>query len=207
MLIMILKNLKLSEKIFLSALNDQVVKEWMLKLKEHHIPTYLHSVKTSILAIDIAIGKNFLEEDIEKIAKATLLHEVGCLDVDPKILDREASCEIRNEEMKKAIRSVFDKINGEEYDDIRKIIIAHHEFNYSNPFPRNRIKENNNMSFRRKKEDYIDSLAQIVGLANMLEEKIKNLHRKDIEKDEIRDFLENEFMGDSKFINQIMARL
>lgn len=89
--------------------------------------TYMHSLRVCYYAIQIGSNLNLSKEQIEKLERASLLHDIGKLYISTNILrKREPLTDNEFRVVKKHVEYAKE-ILGEEYNDIINDIISHHE--------------------------------------------------------------------------------
>ena len=111
----------------------------MEKLKNFDYPTYEHSIRMAELAVRIMREKGENLEKCKEAATAALLHDIGVLEVDPKVVgnyDRYSPKEFVA--MKKHVQLGY-KFLGDFPDipeSIRQVCLTHHERNNGNGYPK-----------------------------------------------------------------------
>ena len=115
---------------------QQTVFDLLFKLKTHSEESYTHSIDVAEKALAIAKAFNLTENDLNNLYIASLLHDIGKIHVDEKILHKS---NVSNYE-KNIIR--FDHIEGTKAilscffdDDIVNLATHHHERLNSSGYP------------------------------------------------------------------------
>ncbi len=193
-------NLKYPEKtgaFFMHVLKNDQIKKFLSQLKEFDSKLYLHSMRVGLLCIDCGIDYNYNEKDLTVLACSGLLHEIGKLKTPYKNIE-----EIENHPKKG-----FLILEHFEFKEVRKIVVGHHEYSKTNPFPRKDTpcmkKKTDRREYNKKRLD----LTQIVSLANMTEHFLtKKMTDKELSKSYVEELLKKEFAGNSSLIPQVLCR-
>ncbi len=205
-------NLKV-EKIFEKIINKPKIKRILESILEYDIGLYLHSIRVSILCIDIGVGKNFKDRELVQLGVSGILHDFGKVFVPIDILNKKK--ELRTENEQKILYSIprrtFSILKNFECNFIRKVIIAHHEFYKTNSFPR---KRNENGEFemehgRRKEEKKVEEFAQILSIANLFESALPDFHQS-IQigsQNKLILYIKDEFLGSQSNVNELISRI
>lgn len=208
-------NEKLTQLVFEEITKDKKVKGFLEDLKEHHEKTYLHSIKVSFLCIDIGISKGFNEEDLVLIGIAGLFHDIGKLLILPEILSKKKFNENDMHFFSMCPRYAFVTLKDTGFDQVSKIVIAYSEFQKSKQYPRTgidrRAVKRLGSKERRQRDHKVEHLAQIVALADLSEciefKEEKKPKKKEYSTTEIDNHFKFEFLGESKYISQILERI
>ena len=193
-------------------LNLDYIKKHLEEIKKHHKESYQHSLRVGLLCIDLAYENNFSEKAVILAGESGLLHDIGKTEIPHKILSKKDCLEENEKErINEHPRYAFIKMNGNEYEKIRRVCIAHHEYK-TGKYPRrgtDRRKKYRPESVERRKGDaYIDKVAEIVAIADMFDALTeRRVYKKQFKKDEVLDLLKKQFLGDEKFIDQVMSRM
>ncbi len=174
------------------------------QIQEHHLPTYQHTFRVALVAENFAERLGFSPEHCSQARMGALLHDLGKLRVPSEILN--ASYKPQGEEwelLKRHVLFTREYLLDSRMEDPRVmyIALAHHEFqreSYS--------RQANGLwsgEERRCRESTLDSLAQIVVLADKLD---ASLYRKDQIHGHLtpEEKIARDFTGDHTLIPQIM---
>ena len=181
-------------------------------IKRHHNESYEHSVRVGLLSLDLARENEFPEEDILLAGEAGLLHDVGKTSIPVEILSKNGKL---NEEERDIVnghpRSGFIKIDGEEYEDVRRVGIAHHEYK-TGKYPRKgedrRKTPRSENTDRRNHDSRISKIAELVAIADMFDAlTARRAYKEPFSKDVVEKILREQFTGDEKYIKQAMSRI
>lgn len=96
-----------------------------------------HSERVSTLAVMLGKHLNDSSIDINKLQLASVLHDIGKLNIDLSILNKEAKLtESEYASIKSHAESGFRILSSvEEYKDLAKIVLAHHEYYDGTGYP------------------------------------------------------------------------
>ena len=196
------------DKIINPLMNDKKVKGYLKKIKDFDKNTYEHCVRLSILSMYLAYKNSFSQEEIKMLGYAGLLHDIGKLDIPIQILHRKRKL---TDEEKKIVqehpRLSFLRLNDPEFQEIRKIIVAHHEFQTkSYPRTNNDRRQEQRLNIERRKENgKIKKLAEILSICDMYDALAsKRCYKKPLNKEEIEERIRKQFTGQKKYIKQIL---
>lgn len=152
-------------------------------LAEHHLDTWLHSLRVAFMAYELAKENPSLfadapnaEEVIKAIGVAGLLHDLGKIDYDVALLDKTGGLtDDEFEQLKKHPRKSFEMIRerGNNAQDgafaelVARIAVAHHEFvDVSRPkYPR-AWNESSEMELRRNNPAWLVEAQRILACAD-----------------------------------------
>lgn len=199
-------DLKVNE-IFNEELNEKKIQRHLTVIKKHHNETYEHLLRVCVLCIRLGYENNLPEKDVRILGYSGLLHDIGKIDISSRILSKKSKINDGEKlKIKKHAREGFERLRGTEYTEVGKIIVAHHEF-MNKPYPRNSQKPNkpSMKNERRHTNPYLLFLAQILAIADMYDAlSNKRTYKEALTKDCIRNTLDKEFIGNKKFIEQVM---
>ena len=112
---------KLSQKKF--------IRPYLSQLRKHHVETYEHSLRVARLAVDLGYENHLPKHIIKLLGYAGLLHDFGKTRIDAEILSKPGKLSPEEyAEIKMHPRYGFLALKDERFNDIRKIVTAHHEF-------------------------------------------------------------------------------
>lgn len=120
-----------AESAILKALKRGSLKEWLLAVSKHHKRSYRHTLLVTGYAVAFAQYLGMREDDQRRLARASLLHDVGTAFIPISILDKTS--ELTAEE--NAVMAGHARLG---YDALRKqggfpgevldVVLHHHEF-------------------------------------------------------------------------------
>lgn len=172
------------EKIKTSLINKkyrEVVFELLSMLRSHSEESYIHSVDVANKSHALAIVFNIGGEELERLYTASLLHDIGKLCVEKKILhNQNATIEERD-----TIR--FEHIEGtknilSEYfdDDFVRLAVHHHERLNCSGYPEH---------LNAKKLDILDRILQVADVTSALE--MPRCYKDAYDEKQVTDILDN----------------
>jgi len=83
-----IESLEVKETLIVDALRESGIKPWLDIVRQHHSPTYRHSLLVTAVAVAFAQTVGMRLEDQQLITRAALLHDIGKRFVPLEILDK-----------------------------------------------------------------------------------------------------------------------
>jgi putative nucleotidyltransferase with HDIG domain len=120
------------------------------RLQKHSPWTYLHSLRVAKIAYILGQDLKLAENELDILAASGILHDVGKLYVDNKILNSDQFLTTNElESLRDHSRKGYE-ILKEHNEQISKIVVAHHE-HQDNPYPRKdrRVIDKNHIDLER----------------------------------------------------------
>ncbi|MBI4918969.1 HD domain-containing protein [archaeon] len=192
-----------------SLINEGKATPYLEIIKKHHLETYEHSLRVGLLSVDLGLENHLNDFELRLLGYAGLLHDVGKSKIPEEILSKQGK--LTNEELemiKGHSRSGFLEVDELEYGLIKLIVVAHHEYKKSS-YPRSgkdRRKQSRNKDRRKNKVD-ISKLAEIIAAADMYDALAsQRSYKKEMNKEEIKKILEEQYIGNHKYIAQVLDR-
>lgn len=207
-----------TKKLLDDLLADKQINAQLLKLRDHHTESYQHSLRVCLLSLDMGIQLRLSPSDLWYLGRASLLHDIGKLDIPAEILNKPSALTSNELSlMRQHVRLGFWAIQSMEsqlpdYDVVKKIAVAHHEFTKT-PYPRNGIQQQqlaaeHEASERRQTDRSINYLSQIVAVADMTDAlRHARSYKTGFTRTKIETILRSEFQGDPKLIDHAVWRL
>lgn len=151
---------------FEEILNEPNIKKYLDFLKFHHNETYEHSLRVGMYSTIIAFNKLLDISQVRTAAISGLFHDIGKLGISKEILSKTTSLDDDEKEiMENHSKLGFDFLLSFSCD-IRKIIIAHHEFDEFHSYPRKANVEETISNLRENNKE-LDKIAQIVAICDV----------------------------------------
>ena len=200
-----------NKEIFDLIIKKPEVQKYLTDIKLHHLDSYEHSVRVGQLVLDLGIENEIGGKDLETLCIAGLLHDLGKCDIQDELLSKDSSLTKEERESIKAHpRLGFIKIIEPKLEDVRKITVRHHEFKKC-PYPRSgedRRGDGRDISKeRREKNDLLDLLSQVVAASDIFDAlSNKRSYKEALPKEEVSRIMEGQFIGDKKFVYQVLKR-
>lgn len=130
---------------------DEINRKLQL-IKKHNLTTYKHSLRVALLCIKVGIFYGFNFSDIETLSVAGLLHDIGKIKISNKILDKKTILsKIEEDIIKKHSKYSYELTSDLNNQEIKKIIVAHHEFVQYKPYPRKNTTDYNKREYNMKR--------------------------------------------------------
>lgn len=195
---------------------DTQISHLLGRLHNYHEETYQHSLRVCLLSLDMGIQLHLSPSDLWYLGRASLLHDIGKLEIPSEILDKPTALtpsEIKI--MRHHVRLGFWAIQALEnelpdYEIVKKIAVAHHEFS-TTPYPRSRRaipQRKIDNAERRRNDQTIDYLSQIVAVADMTDAlHHARSYKRGFSRTEIESILRQEFQGDQALVEYAVWRL
>lgn len=129
--------MEVTNNILNKSKNENDLCNMLLKMKEHTESIYAHSINVSIFCQILARWTNCTEQEIEDVAVAGLLHDIGALKFSKDILDNYSfRKEIEGGVYDKHVINGYNLIKNQDIDDdIKKAVLTHHEKLDGSGFP------------------------------------------------------------------------
>lgn len=205
-----------TKKLLEDLLSDSQINARLTRLRDYHNETYHHSLRVCLLSLDMGIQLHLSPSDLWYLGRASLLHDIGKLEIPTEILDKPAALTPQEvKQMQQHVRLGFWAIQAMEsqlpdYGVVKRIAVAHHEFT-TTPYPRNganRQPTEATDAERRRLDLTIEYLSQIVAIADM-SDALRNArsYKKSFTLNKIESILRNEFQGDPQLIDHAIWRL
>ena len=137
---------------------------------------------------------------------AGFFHDIGKADIPREIIEKNGPLTpTEKERVKQHARSGFLKMSEEDYNTVKKVIVAHHEF-IKQPYPRtsDRRSRPRQTPERRTHHEKIQLMAQILALCDMYDALASRREYKEpYSRDEALRIVQNEFTGDKRLIQTL----
>ena len=198
--------MSLQKKIFREILRNEKIQEFVRKLREYDKETYKHAKRTCKLCIKLGYKNNLSLKEIKLIGTAGLLHDLGKTAIPREILLKETCLnEEEKRKIKEHVRKGFFELKGKEFEDIKKIIIGHHE-QCTCPYPRcKERRKNSREKERRKNNSNVCKFSQMLAATDLYDALISERpYKKHFIKRKVREIMEKEFKGDKIYIKQLI---
>jgi len=198
-----------SHTLFNDFLKNTQVQHYISRLKSHHPETCKHSLRVSLLAIDLGIQNN-LQHQLKVLCYAGILHDIGKLHITPSILSKPSPLnKLEKKLIKSHVRLGFLELSSPEYKEVREIVVSHHEYK-QNPYCRtgkDRRNNKRNTRDRRNNSKIRDQLAQIIAISDIFDALAsKRAYKKPYSREKAEKIIKKHFLGGKKYIEQVLAR-
>ncbi len=175
----------------------------LVRLLRHHGDTLSHSVRVADFATDLALECCLPSNDVALVAQAALLHDIGKLQVPLTILDKRAALtEAERQLIIQHPRFGFDLLAATEFNGVREIVVAHHEWKSHDPYPRTHA------AHPREAASGLVLLQQIVAIADTIDALLSGRpYKPSYSIAEVRQLLAEHFAGDPALLERTLQRL
>lgn len=201
-----------SKEFFERLLCDSDIQKYMGALREYHHETYDHCLRVGVLSVDLGIENGMSEEQQRVLGYAGLLHDLGKVCVPLEIIAKQGPLTERERSVIQAHpRLGFLLLHEKRFADVRKIIVAHHEYK-EHPYPRTGKKRRAGCVLKRENKerrcnDAAATLAQIVAVADMYDAYSQaRVYKPAWPPEQVKEMLTKTFTGDARFITQVLGR-
>jgi len=185
------------------------LKKHMQDLKDHHDDSFLHCTRVGKIAVDIGYENKLPPQDIRLLGLSGLLHDLGKCDIADELLSKpSALSDEERDDVRKHPRLGFLKLDGSDFDEVKQIVISHHEFKLS-PYPRNNADRriSGRDGERRKTDKNISSLSEILAISDMFDALASaRSYKKAFDKTQIENILKEQFTGNKDLIPKVLSR-
>jgi HD-GYP domain-containing protein (c-di-GMP phosphodiesterase class II) len=196
-----------SRAFFFRTLSEGVVEEYFERLKEHHADTGTHSMRVGIFSVDLGRRNGIEGEDLVLLAYGGVLHDIGKVRVPLEILEKEGELTGKEREiMNGHPRLGYLELKGFN-EEVRQIVVAHHEFKNNDPYPRKGGDRRSGMrgDERREPVDRAHRLGEIVAVCDLYDALVNpRAYKESFSLERVRDILGLEFRGDPKYVGQVL---
>lgn len=173
---------------------------WLLR---HHVDTLTHSVRVADFATDLALERRLHVSDVLRVAQAGLLHDIGKLNIPADVLNKKGPL---TEDERRCVmdhpRFGLQLLAAAEFDGVREIVVAHHEWKVHDPYPRAHPAD------VRQHATGDVLLQQIVAIADTVDALLSGRpYNPKYSIFEVRALLAEHFAGDSELLAQTLRRL
>jgi HD-GYP domain-containing protein (c-di-GMP phosphodiesterase class II) len=205
-------NFKKTREIFSLISDEDRVKKYLRELKGHSCEMYEHSIRTSLLCMDLGLENNLSLDDVRLLGYAGLLHDYGKVHISNEVLEKQtALTEKEKEKIKTHPRKAAENIH--ELGNRVKMLIAGHHEEQKKAYPRKgkdrrKVKRKvKGQRDRRKLLEKYKDLIQIVAVSDMYDAlRMKRAYKPSKTRKETKEILYEKFAGDEKYIKQIAKR-
>ncbi len=206
-------------ELFGDLLKEEKVDYQLVLLKQHHIETYLHSLRVG--AGCLVLGKELLGSDLgnstifddyclRACGYSGLLHDVGKLRLPASLLCNKDELTLEERRLVERHPSFgYDML--QDFDElVKSTVIAHHEYQ-KRPYPRNDSanKQKDNYSIDRRKCDVrLGAVAQVLAVSDNLDVMLHGRpYSPALPESEIEGVLRENFLGDPKYVELALSSL
>lgn len=190
-------NLKTKEstKLVDELTQKQYLRRHLDTLRSHHNETLEHSLRVGMLAADIGFENNLDRKDVEQLAIAGLLHDLGKCDISHDILDKNGPLNNKErEEINKHAKYGNDRIKQNFLGRVKKMVFGHHGHNVTG-------------SYARRKKGSVPYLTDIVAVADVFDAlSNERPYKRPFNKRRVKKILCREFPGNEMLVNQVLER-
>jgi hypothetical protein len=207
-------NFKKTREIFSLISDEDRVKKYLRELKGHSCEMYEHSIRTSLLCMDLGLENNLSLDDVRLLGYAGLLHDYGKVHISNEVLEKQtALTEKEKEKIKTHPRKAAENIH--ELGNRVKMLIAGHHEEQKKAYPRkgkDRRKVKRKVKGQRDRRKLLEkykisfvSFLVFEGLYALFILKASYISDTATRK-ETKEILYEKFAGDEKYIKQIAKR-
>jgi HD-GYP domain-containing protein (c-di-GMP phosphodiesterase class II) len=200
-----------TRELFNQLVQEMPLRDYLHYLKTHQFETHEHCLRVCLLSLDIGYENKLYHNEMIMLGYASLLHDFGKLKIPKKILSKPRGLDSSEYQVIQGhVRKGFTELTGTEFEIVKEIIVAHHEFT-NKPYPRNgkdRRETIRSSSDRRANKSWVQKIAQIIALADMLDALVHaRAYKVGYSKDATEQILRDEYRGNEKYIDQALQRL
>lgn len=203
------RNSPQSQDFFSSLVSEGRVRAYLDRLRNHHPETCGHSLRVGLLCVDLGVEEVLEEPELRLLGYGGLLHDVGKLRVPKRILEKNAALDPPElAVMSQHPRLGFLELAEPEYEPVKKIVVAHHEYKRQ-PYPRSGADRRAKVRGRprRFEEDRIGLYAQIVAVCDIYDALASpRAYKPPMGPSAIERALRDQFTGDPQYIDEVLRR-
>ena len=199
-----------SKQLFDTLIQHEQVRGFFGSLRRHHRDTYEHSLRVGLLSIDLGYDNRLGGMDLRYLGYAGLLHDAEKVRIPIELLSKDTGFDTTEKEIiRQHPRLAFQKLRNFEYDVVREIVVAHHEYK-RDPYPRKGADRRQNSRLtpdRRIGKSRVPLLAQLIAVADMFDALSSDRsYKKPLTKRTTERILRHQFTGDHKHVDQVLLR-
>ena len=178
---------------------DHRVSSLLGRLKAHHPETYGHSIRVGLLSTDLALELEVNAGHLRILGLAACLHDIGKLKLSSEILAKPSRLTgIELEQSRLHPRYGFEMLSKMGLINVRRVIVAHHEFQPIS-YPRQN---------RRTEETWLERLTQILVVSDVFDSlSSPRSYKPALDNQTIVELMSADFQGDSDLLGLIWKRL
>jgi len=200
----IILNFPQSRALFEECLRDAAIQSELAFLKEYHPVSYEHSYRVCQISLEIGMMHSLEYDLCVQLGLAALMHDIGKTHIALDILDKAASLDDEETRtVRKHVRLALVTLDQPQYELVRAILAAHHEYSYS-PYPRSGFERRQNHRFnqeRRQVHADTQAAAEILALSDMLDALVQpRSYKPALPLYEVEEIIRNKFTGNTVFI-------
>jgi HD-GYP domain-containing protein (c-di-GMP phosphodiesterase class II) len=201
---------KQTEEFLRQLSRENRVRKYIGLLKKYHPGTFNHSYRVALLCVDLGFENGFQEKEMNLLGYAGLLHDIGKVKIPLEVLNKDSTLtSFERELIEGHVYSESGSVNEFGYN-LKRMIVSHHEYQIQ-PYPRKvqdrRKHIRNQIDDRRKKYFLIKDLTQILAVADLYDAlRNERAYKSQKSKDEAKKIMMEQFMGNQKYIEQIILR-
>lgn len=208
----VIQETKVSKKIkelFQELVNEPEMKRYMHNLENFLPEVYGHSFRVALVAMSLAYENKLPDKDIKDIGYASILHDLGKLEIPESILNKSSKLNKKEQKiMREHVRRGFLKVIDSKYQRPKTIAITHHESRMVEPYPRtgaDRRKGSRDSTERRNNYSRDEPLYQILAVADAYDALAsKRAYKEPMTDGQIEEILRTELRVNPKYIDQVM---
>lgn len=127
-----------AKKILSILLDNDETNKYLNMLKEYHLGTYQHSIRVGLLAIEMGINNSIEnDDDLILLGNGGLLHDLGKVKIPIEILTKKGGLTSEERDVINLHpRLGFELLSDFSDENVKKIVVGHHEFHRENSYPR-----------------------------------------------------------------------
>ncbi|PKO11836.1 MAG: hypothetical protein CVU39_27295 [Chloroflexi bacterium HGW-Chloroflexi-10] len=204
----IILNFPQSRALFEDCLRDAAIQSELAFLKEHHPVSYEHSCRVCQISLELGMMHSLDYDLCVQLGLAALMHDIGKTHISLDILDKASSLDDEETRaVRKHVRQALLTLDQPQYELVRAILAAHHEYSRS-PYPRSGFERRQNHRFdqeRRHIRADIQVAAEILALSDMLDALVQpRSYKPALPLNEVEHILRSKFTGNPVFIEQAL---
>lgn len=200
-----------TRQIWDDLLLEQGVEEYLSDLRSIDHQVLEHSLRVSLLCLDLGIELGVGEPALQHLGMAGLLHDIGKTRLPRELLAKAECLDWDEFQMVQGhVRLGFIALKGFEPVIVREVMAAHHEFS-QRPYPRNgmeRRRRARKSPDRRQTKPVVRELAQILAVADMADALAEDrAYKGGFSRNQIEVVLREEFCGEPVLVDQVLVRM
>jgi len=186
-----------SRSLIMSLLKEEKVHKLLQRLREHHKPTYHHSIRVGIMSAALGGPYSLDDDSLRLLGYGGLLHDIGKIDIPGWILDKpgtlgEKELQLLHEHPRNG-HNILAKFSPPE---VRNLVVAHHEYKLSS-YPRSGDRRALQRDSSDRRAVDVSLLSQLIALSDIYDAlSSERAYKPALPFFQVKEIMEKQYTGD-----------